>query len=47
VFRAWQVVVTCVAATYMLIAINNGTAFIIAIPSALLIMSILAADADA
>jgi len=43
-FRAWQVVVALAATAFMLDSINAGTPFWIAITSALLAMSVLAAD---
>jgi len=43
-FRAWQLGVTLAATLFMLYSINSGTPWIIAIPSALLVMSVLAAD---
>jgi len=47
VFRAWQIVVACAATIFMLVQIDGNTPLFVAVPSALLIMSILAADADA
>jgi len=46
VFRAWQVTVTVVAVAFMLQSINAGTPFWVSVTTALLMMSILAADRE-
>jgi len=45
-FRAWQVAVTVMAVAFMLKSINAGTPFWVPVTTALLMMSILAADAE-
>jgi len=45
-FRAWQLGVTLAATVYMLAALLDGAPFFVAIPAALLVMSILASDPE-
>jgi hypothetical protein len=43
-FKLYQIAVTSVAAVYLVSAVNAGTPYFIALPIALLFMSVLASD---
>jgi hypothetical protein len=43
-FKVYQIALTAVAAVYIVFAINEGTPYFIALPTALLFMSVLGSD---